>query len=118
MRKHMGKTYGELEINELLQSCDMILDNNGTKSIKLTENDSILHNEGAEDKFGEENFYGLLEPLIGYTVSLKTEGEHHHDSSNVRYEFTFTSPEGENTKIITIMNLMNGFDYKKEVTFK
>jgi hypothetical protein len=118
MEVHKGKIYSNYKVNELLDCCDIFLDNEDKSSLTITQEYSDIHNEDAEDIEGESYYYGLLEPLVGYVVSRKTEGEHDHDSSMVRYEFTFTSPEGEETKIITIMNLMIGFNIDKDITFK
>lgn len=123
MEKHTtGKQYDEDEVNELLDTSRTLVDNecwlSDKNEIIITQEHSNNHNEGVEDELGEEYYSDLLEPLIGYKVKLKVKGDHKHDGQMVEYKFTFTNPEGEKTKIVTDMCLMQGWNYYGHITIK
>jgi hypothetical protein len=100
------KTYTGKEINEVLQSlseCDIICDED--TPVEIPADVAELQPE-------------LLDPLVGYTVKFEQDGDHKHDGQMVRYEFTFTSPEGAETYFVTNMCLMIGWDHHDTVTIK
>lgn len=120
MEKYTDKIYDKDEVNELLDTCNILIDNEccfkDKKEIIISEEYSNNHNEGAEDEDGEEYYVDLLKSLIGYKVKLKIKGDHKHDGQLVEYNFKFTSPEGVKTLISTDMCLMMGFNYHEEIT--
>lgn len=52
-----------------------------------------------------------FEPLIGYKLHIRTDGDHKNDGHLVDYEIKFISPEGNITEFETEMCLMVGWNY-------
>ena len=65
----------------------------------------------------EEDKDGLLEGLLGYSVEVETDGDHKNDGQMVEYDFTFISPSGKVTSLVTEMCLMVGFNYWETLEF-
>lgn len=69
--------------------------------------------------FSEFNYINhILVSLLGYEVKMEVEDEHTSDTTLVDYKFTFISPYGEETKILTKMSIDKGFNIKDYITIK
>ena len=91
------------ETNEMLSAFDSIdLSYKG----KITITDDMASN------------HPILSELVGYKVSVDTDGDHRNDGQMVDYSFTFISPLGETSFFTTEMCLMVGWNHCHSVTIK
>lgn len=98
-------------VNYLLQ--DITSASFGDKPMKL-DNEFITN---LNDECDEEDGDNTFTPLLGFKVQFTTDGDHKNDGQMVKYCFTFTHPNGAETKICTEMCLMVGFNYHEDVIF-
>jgi len=69
--------------------------------------------------FSEFNYINhILVLLLGYEVKVEVEDEHTSDTTLVDYKFTFISPDGEETEILTKMSTDKGFNIKNYITIE
>lgn len=78
---------------------------------KLSYSDRDKFKEITLDFFNNTDYQEELEPLIGYQVKLEVDGNHKHDGQDVEYTMVLKSPSGEETELITEMNLVASWNY-------
>jgi hypothetical protein len=94
----INRTYSQDDVNDLLNVLDDEFDIRGNKYVKITQD-------------VDPYYRYLIEPLVGYEVKVKTDGYHKNDGQLVEYTFTFKSPEGKKSYLVTEMCLMVGWNY-------
>jgi hypothetical protein len=68
------------------------------------------------DYLGDLDFRGRIDegPLFGYDLKISKHGSHHTDGCMVDYTLKFTSPNGTNTTLNTLVCLAVGWNFSAD----
>lgn len=118
--KKIKTTYIKYSIEDFNNLIQLLDETNNLKSTfskideSIVEYNSNEYSEEFEEGIINDEYLILLKPLTGFKIKYKRNGEHKSDYQIVEYVITLKSPAGNETKINTEMNLVNGWDFSND----